>query len=337
MDPVTGMALATALTGLLGAGAAGASNDLAYAQLAESRRRAAEEERIATAGRTDAYGNRQRYNPATNTWETDLTPTQEEIVRAGETEQRRNLLEDAPRNRAIREALARYGKDAQGDYDKAYSDYKYGGPRSEDAIRGDLEDLYASQAVDRGRQGAAPLTAQLLRSRRGALLPNALRVTDNNLGANLTDIILNARKGAQSEYAQRAGQHEQLQGGRLNNIISRASLGGDVPVSFSGAPERLAGEQGKMSSDLLSALNSIMSNSNSAGFNASKIVGNNKLDLKSIASLADTLTGNRKNSSLVQKQYTDPYGYSATDSGSSSFTPDWDSIMNSAQEYNVAF
>ena len=68
--------------------------------------------KLASAGRTDAYGNKQKYDELLNEWKLNMTPTQNKIVKAGESEQLRSLTEDAARNRMIRVRQALRGDHA---------------------------------------------------------------------------------------------------------------------------------------------------------------------------------------------------------------------------------
>ena len=60
------------------------SSSIAAQNLAFQRQQAQKQERLSEATRTDSYGNKQYYDPATNTWKTQLSPMQQAIQDAGQ-------------------------------------------------------------------------------------------------------------------------------------------------------------------------------------------------------------------------------------------------------------
>jgi len=137
------------LIGLAGTGLGMLSSqnaaEVSLANLMYQRQAADQANRLATATRTDAYGNQMRYNPATNSWETILTPTQKGIVGAQEQEQLRSLTEDATRNRQLLEEARQRGFQAAPDYAKALAGFRYDEAPSRAADEDKLASLLSLQ------------------------------------------------------------------------------------------------------------------------------------------------------------------------------------------------
>jgi hypothetical protein len=99
------------LVGLIGAGlqysAQQEANQIAWANLNFQKQQGAKQFRLSTAGRSDAYGDEQVYDPATNTWKINLSPTQNQIINAGQREQLQSLTHDAVNNRILRDQVLR--------------------------------------------------------------------------------------------------------------------------------------------------------------------------------------------------------------------------------------
>lgn len=152
---------------------------------------------IATAPRTDAYGNKITYDPVTG-WTTTATPTTRAILDGEQTEQLKGLTRDAPRNRAASERQddrSRMGNDA---FEEEFNKYRYR-PRmtEQDYIGNAQRDL----ALDR-QEGVDDLVAArsrgALRSGGGDAFTKALIGADGE-GISDFDGILNQgrRQGMQ--------------------------------------------------------------------------------------------------------------------------------------------
>lgn len=230
------------------------SMSLALANLADQRRRADESTRLATATRTDAYGNTQRYDPATNTWVNDLTPTQQAIIKTGESEQLKSLTEDAALNRQKRRRMAKVGAQAGQDFQRARAGYLYDQPQSERAIQADLTRLIAQSKADAARGQGRDVTRQLIREGRGSLVPAALSAQNKDISTGSADTALKAREGAKGEYATRTQAHESKYGPALRYYASLMRGGNDAPITFSNVPTQQSSTQGDMAAQLARVL-----------------------------------------------------------------------------------
>ena len=67
---------------------------------------------LATAGRTDAYGNKMTYNEALNQWDTQLTPQQKAIISAQQREQLYSMTEGTRRAHDLAARQEARGKEA---------------------------------------------------------------------------------------------------------------------------------------------------------------------------------------------------------------------------------
>src|SRR6185369_16088097 len=99
------------------------SSSIAAQNLAFQRQQAQKQERLSEATRTDSYGNKQYYDPATNTWKTQLSPMQQAIQDAGQTEQYLSLTEDGQRNRQPRKRQADAAENAVSPFNEAVQEY----------------------------------------------------------------------------------------------------------------------------------------------------------------------------------------------------------------------
>lgn len=254
--------------GLLG-GLAGGAMQMSAAQTAAvmqwmnlqfQKQNADRQFRLSTAGRTDAYGNKQSYNPLTDEWELALSPTQGKIIKAGEAEQLRSLTEDAARNRAIKVRQAERGTQAAGDYNRARLGFMYDQPKSAKSTESDLAALIAGQQQEARKGTQAGLIRQALRLGRGGDVAQIIRSTDDTLGGSLSDTLLKARQGGLQENATQMQQHAQMYLPELQRDAALMDQGGDMPLRFSDQPDKLAAMQGEQYKGILQALQNESSN-----------------------------------------------------------------------------
>lgn len=314
MDPLGG------LVGLLGAGLSashqGLADAIAYMNLQFQKQQAEKANRFAQAGRSDVYGNVQKYNPATNSWEIDLTPTQNQITKAGEKEQLLSLTEDATRNRNIKRTQVARGQQAAKDYNTALAGYRYDQPMDERSIRAELTKLSGNAQVQgmKGQQAAS--IRQALRANQGGLLPQITKTTDDAIGASLADTLLKARNQSVTEAAGRRAAHDQTYLPEMSQLMQVMDAGGGAPQKFSDLPQTFDAMQGQQAQTILNALKTGASGVGGAFDTLGSAFGKSP-DLSKVASLF----GGGKTSSLRTTGYNSG-GVTTQDDGAGTDIPD---------------
>lgn len=278
-----------AILGLAGAAASsgwqGQAAQMDWANLQFQKQQARDQKRMASATRSDAYGNKQGYDEILNEWITTLTPTQKSIVGAGEKEQLRSLTEDADRNRKIKVRAAKRGDEASKDYDKTLAEFRYDKPADEKSIRGELQQLLAGVSNSKARTGNADAVRQSLRSGGDGALPAILKATADDLGAALPENLLNARTMGMAESQGRDRAFNAKYIPELNQLATLMDQGGDMPLHFSDVPNRMAGEEGQQMQLLIQAMQNGAGNVNGANSMLSKTLNSGGPDLKALASM----------------------------------------------------
>lgn len=249
------------IVGLVGAGlqysAQQEANQVAWANLNFQKQQAGKQFRLSTAGRGDAYGNMQSYDPISNTWGVKLTPTQNQIIKAGETEQRKSLTEDATRNRILRHQQVDRSRVAAGDYNDALAGFQYNQPDSEPAIRDQILDALTQGAQQANNQTKDAMMLQAVRLGRGGDVPKIIKASDDDLGQRLGGLITQSRDLARGESQQRIQAHDQRYLPEIqafDRIIQEANPAALQP--FSNVPQQLSQLQQNQFAGMESALSS---------------------------------------------------------------------------------
>lgn len=326
-----------AVAGLAGAFAqsqsAGEAAIINLMNLRFQERNAAQQYDLQTATRTDAYGNKQRYNRATNSWDTILSPEQAQIIQAQQDEQLKTLTIDAKRNRDILEAAAARGEQAKPDYNIALAGFRYDQPPSQQA----LEDTLASkmQLANQqasGQQGQA-IGRTLLRQGRGADLPAILKAADDAQGRNIAANQLQAYTQSMQLEPQLQAQHQSKYLPVLQQLQQTMMQGGGIPPKWSDTPQALSTLQQQQSQGILSALQNAAGNVGNAYNAYAKGIADTAPDLKGIASLIGAFKGSGGGGSSKadgsQAQYgLVPTGDNTYDPSTSGFGGDWQSTSD---------
>lgn len=263
MDPFT-LALggASLLSSIIGNHNA---QETANANLQFQRDQAANQQRLSTATRTDAYGNQEQYDPASNTWKTVLTPMQQAIQDAGTTEQYRSLTEDAARNRQLRTRQAQKSEDAVTPYNKAVQTYLNNPTASEGSIRDNIATLMSLAKQDSAKTNQSDIIRSALRVGAGGSIPDIIKATNDKAGADTSNTLLSARQQALQEHTTR----DQARNNEYLPVIQQLGAtiddgGGNASQRFSDVPQRLDAMQNQQASGMLQALQSGASNINTA-------------------------------------------------------------------------
>jgi len=294
--------VASLITGIMDARAKAAGVQQAQQGLNFQRENADRQYRLGTATRTDAYGNQQTYDPVLNKWVIKLDPMQDRIIKSGEHEQLLSLTDDARLNRNVRNQAYDRGQQANEDYAQQRAKFKYGGPPSQGSIESELQSLLSGSAQGASTRSLGNATTQGLRS--GTVLPNP-RMSSEDLGSNLADIILKARSGAIGESATRNAAHNSEFLPLLQSLQTTAAGGGDAPLRFSDTPQALAGQQSDALKSLLTALHQGGTQVNAANKNASDLMFKSGPDTKGIASLISAISGANKTSKADPNEISD--------------------------------
>lgn len=244
------------------------SNSIAQQNLQFQRDQARKQERLGQATRVDANGNRQYYDPATNTWKVELSPMQAAISKASESEQYRSVTEDAARNRQQRVRQSQRAEDAVDPYNKLSQEFLNNPTASEGAIRSEIGTLTSLANQDRDKGNMADVIRQAIRMGRGGSVPSVIKATNQRSGAGVADTLLQARTGAIQERGQREQQRQSAYLPIIQQLSSTIDAGGgSAPTRFSDVDRQLAATQGQQASQMLSAIQA----ANSGVNNASKI------------------------------------------------------------------
>lgn len=263
MDPATAMLMALQLA--MGAQASANATGSAQQNLQFQKDQAAKSDRMAGATKVDAYGNKQVYDPATNTFSTELTPMQKAIQQAGESEQYKTLGVDAQRKRNLAQRQEQYSQDASKPYSDAVTKYIYQQPHTEAALNDEIGTLMTQAKQNEAKSNQGTLTREALRLGRGADIPALIKSTNDTLGASTPSTMLAARQQALQEHGQRQQAHDtqflpQIQA--FKQIIGQG--GGGADARFSDLPGQVAASQSASQQGMLSALASANSGINSA-------------------------------------------------------------------------
>lgn len=231
------------------------ANQIAWRNLQFQQRMARDQFDLASAARTDAYGNKQSYNPYTKEWKIALTPTQNQIIKAGETEQLKSLTEDATRNRILSRQKFDRAQQAREGYNDALAGYEYDQPPSEAAIRSQILDALTFGAQQAKNATQDTLTKQALRLGRGADIPKIIQQGNEALGSRLQDLMAKSRDAARGEFVQRSQLHDQKYLPEIqafDRIMQEA--GPQQLQGFSNVPQQLQAMQGQQASAIEEAL-----------------------------------------------------------------------------------
>lgn len=188
----------------------------------------------------DARGNTVRYDPATKTWTTDVTPITQSLIEAGDAEQLQRLTSDAALRRSGMGANATRRADEGALADALLDQFGGPSPYSRESLEGllsksamfGIDDAYDGVIQDFSRQ--------------------ALRTGSTGTGTTLAGLASQRAKDTSRALTdaqlQAYGLYEDLEGkrsGRLGNsynmMASRASNYADVPFQPSPIADALSG------------------------------------------------------------------------------------------------
>lgn len=221
-------------------GAMDNQNNLNWQSLFETKRQNRKAESLARSTRRDAYGNEVQYIEGIG-WVPNLTDITKQILSAEQKEQRSNLQEDAPRNRAAAVRKDKRSQVASKDFDKAYNEYKFRPRRSE----AEYKSRATQELLGTRRKGldeaAAMLARQLMRTGGSSELASIYKQADDAYAGSLAEATL---KGEQigADRFNRDSDHDALRGqGEAGFFKSIADDTTTSPVNFSHFNQQIGG------------------------------------------------------------------------------------------------
>lgn len=306
MDPAS----LAALIALMGAGSNlySSSNAQSISQqgLAFQKQQALQANKLGTAGKTDAYGDTQTYDPATNTWVTTLSPLQKAISDATQSEQYKSLTTDAARNRAIKNMQYNAATEAGKDYNTNLAGFRYDQPASQGAIQDKLTTLMTNADNNAASSNESLAARTLLRQGRGGDLGNLVKTIQDNRGKALASDQLNAYTGSLNEKAALDQQHTSRYLPALQQAASTVAAGGGAPVNTSSIAPLLAQGQQQSAAEAMQAMLAGNKDVEGAYNSASKAAGQ-QLNLGQIGSLYSAFAKQPKSSSSSGGQAPEQY------------------------------
>lgn len=226
------------------------------------------QDRYSQAGATDEYGNTNNYDKALNQWVSKLSPTQQRIADANQSEQLASLLHDAPQNRIMRDNAFQRSRQGNEAFNSELAKYRYGQGPGEGAIDNELVGLMARA---RGPYGQGTTSNETLRNKgKVAVVRSGSPAGGNGSVDDIAQIMLNARQQGLAEKGQRDNQFNQSGQSRLGTFGQIAN--GQQANINTGAPGTgLMSQQERMAQARAQALQNVNRNSNSAYDNLDKV------------------------------------------------------------------
>lgn len=267
MDPLTLALMAGSVLSNVGGGLS--ANHNAQENLMQTALNNYQQDRFSKAGATDALGNTNRYDEALNQWISQLSPTQQRIADAGQHEQLANLLQDAPRNRIMRENAYERSKQGADAYNDEFANYRFNRPQGEGSIDNELLGLMARA---RGSNGQGTTSNSTLRNGGKVAVVRAGNPNGGNGSVDdIAQLMLQARSGGLNEKGQRDNQFEQTGRSRLGTFGAVANGGAPAQINMSNASSGLQSQQERMMAARAQALENVNRNSQSAYTNLDKV------------------------------------------------------------------
>ena len=295
---------------------------IAQANLNFQRQQAAQQFQLATANRTDQFGNVQRYTPGIG-FEFDLTPTSEAISGAQQQEQLRALTEDAQRNREASQRQDRRARAADPIFSAMLNRFESTPQPNREATTSDLQGKIfraREEGVNKARDALAMVAARAGEGRQfGSILDSSEDLLRKMFDTSQLEAETTGREFHQQDLGNRAGSLQEIM-----HLATLAGRSGDVPLNaFTGnAGIGSTGGQNSMLDAMLQAMRSGGSNVGSASQTLAKIAGNS-LDVTQLGNvLAQLQFGNNAATSStvpLNRQVGDTSFGSGTSGGN--FTP----------------
>ena len=211
---------------------------------------AARQEKLQTATRTDAYGNKLTYDENTG-FETILAPLIQSMLDATNEEQYKSIALDAPRNREARERQDERTKLADTAYKDAFADYQSRAPVDEGRAIADAAKQTAL-LFGGGQQGDGGAALQAIRS--GVRAPEP--TNQGGSAGQLAAALMQAKDGAKAKALAEQNASDAVDLSSLSQLMSLSNQAPQANIQYSNA----GAEQSARADSALSALINIIAN-----------------------------------------------------------------------------
>lgn len=265
---------------------------------------------LATAERTDAYGNVTGYDPVMNEWELSLTPEQQAITDAFQMEQHKGLTEDATRARDLRRMQEERSKAAEPLYNEAVAEYMYSPyqPGEEGEYVSDAMESSAIARREANNQRAMTSRTNAIRAGQGGDLEQIMKTADTVTADNMVKDILASKEAGRTSHANAMTNWEGIMRPRIDMFASMMDDISQAGTVNPDTPQRMDATQ----RDMLDAIGAAMTNESTQVGNAygnlASTAGQGGLDLSGIASsLAQIGSGGSSTPSFSATQVTPWY------------------------------
>lgn len=275
---------ASVVGAIMNANAAKRQADIDWMGLMETKRGNRKSEELARSTRTDPYGNKLIYKPGVG-WTYDLTGITEQILSAEQGEKRKNLLEDAPRERAAGVRRDNRSIAANADFERLMNEYRYRPKTSEATDIADNTDLLLKSRKQGLDEASAVLARQLLRTGQGSGLEGLYKNAGNQYADSLEQAMLKGKSLGKDAFRSRRDSDDAAARGELEFFRNIAEQGGGKPAQMTGLSGDLTGRADNAQSALLQAIQNATASNSQAYGQAARSAGQGGIDLSGFANI----------------------------------------------------
>ena len=303
-------AIGSLVSAMLAAQAQNNATNVDWANLQETKRNNAFNKEQALSTRVDAEGNKLYWDQERQQWTTDPTPTTKKIIDYDQSEQIKQLTQDATQNREASQRKDARSREGDAAFQTSFNDYRYRNKPEEAAYVGKAENSALTSYRSGLDQAAQVLAGQALRTGGPTDFAKVLNSTGDTFARNYANLMAGARSQGQSDYHADTSANDKAmtdelgiykgiaddtdqlgidttnptaamsaqQSDALKTLISTITSG---TGQLQSANNQLAGDLGKSPTIDLSGLDSMMTNAGNQS-NQLKIAGinaQNRLDI----------------------------------------------------------
>jgi hypothetical protein len=254
------------------------ARNLSYLNLFEQKRRAREEEALAKATRSDAFGNKVVYRPGVG-FVTETTPLTAAILNAQQKEQLSQFRDDAPRMRDAALRMDKRSKNANEVFNKQFNEYQYGRKKTEEEYVAEaIRNAVDARRDNGGKDTSAVNDISRLALRTGSAPSELAGILKAAKGASsdeetLAEAISRAKKEGKQQFFAETGAKNQTVFGELGNLRAIADQTQGTNLNWSNENAALSGRQDNALSNLIQTNMAGSNRIASAYGNASSMAG----------------------------------------------------------------
>ena len=224
------------------------ANNINWRNLFLQERTARDNSKLAKATRSDAYGNKVEYQDGVG-FITKLTPLQQAIVGAQQTEQLAQFRDDAPRARQASLRMDNRSKKADEMWNKRFDEYRFTEPETEKSYEAEaIRDAMAIRNEDDGGAGNAATIA--LRMGNTADLPNVLAAARGSK-RGLAEVLAEAKRTGRQQFFAEQGARDATRFGELNQLRGTADATSQGAMNWENENAALSGRADSALSGLI--------------------------------------------------------------------------------------